>query len=209
MNRKTVGIIMRPWDSSDVTNYLLGFSIDTFLFFKDYDVNVIGIPMNYKDNFEFEKIKSIIDFCDGIIFPGGKCEYEEDKEIIKYLYDVDKPTLGICLGMQIISNLFSGNKKELIENNLHNSNYEYAHTIKINKDSKLFEILNKDRIMVNSHHYYKIKNTDLNVSAISIDNVIEAIEDKNKKFFIGVQWHPELLHDQNSKRLIKNFIKTL
>ena len=28
----------------------------------------------------------------------------------------------------------------------------------------------------------------------SIRNVIEAIEDKNKKFFIGVQWHPESMY---------------
>ena len=53
-----------------------------------------------------------------------------------------------------------------------------------------------------------IKNTKLDVIAISQDGYIEAIEDPNKKFFLGVQWHPESMIDYDNKQnnLFKYFI---
>jgi len=50
----------------------------------------------------------------------------------------------------------------------------------------------------------------LDCVAYSEDNVLEAIEDKNKKFFMGIQWHPEsLMEDTYSRRLFDYFIKIL
>lgn len=55
-----------------------------------------------------------------------------------------------------------------------------------------------------------IPNTDLDIVAYSEDEIIEAIEDKKKKFFIGVQWHPEsLTYDEYSNKLFDFFIKKL
>ena len=52
--------------------------------------------------------------------------------------------------------------------------------------------------------------TNLDCVAYSEDNILEAIEDKNKKFFLGIQWHPEsLLEDIYSKRLFDYFIEKL
>jgi len=31
-------------------------------------------------------------------------------------------------------------------------------------------------------------------------------EDANKKFFLGVEWHPESLNDENTKKLFEYFI---
>ena len=47
------------------------------------------------------------------------------------------------------------------------------------------------------------------ISAVSKDGIIEGIEDNSKKFFLGVQWHPESLKDSNSYNLIKYFINSL
>ena len=43
----------------------------------------------------------------------------------------------------------------------------------------------------------------------SEDGIIEAIERKDKKFAIGVQWHPEMIYNESeeSQRLFKSFIK--
>ena len=50
----------------------------------------------------------------------------------------------------------------------------------------------------------------MDISATSEDNIPEAIEDKNKRFFIGVQWHPEsLVDDVYSNRLFTAFIGSL
>ena len=50
--------------------------------------------------------------------------------------------------------------------------------------------------------------TSLNIGA-KCENVIEEVEDIDKKFFIGVQWHPENLNDDNSDKLFNYFIKNL
>ena len=116
------------------------------------------------------------------------------------MYEKYIPVLGICLGMQTMAYLFNG-KFDKIDN--HNSLEKYVHNINIDKNSKLYKIIRKNKIMVNSRHNECITNTDLNVSSYS--NVIESIEDINKKFFIGVQWHPESLMDENSKNLFESF----
>lgn len=139
---------------------------------------------------QFKEIKQIIDICDGIVCPGGDDFHDYDLKIIKYCYEINKPLLGICLGMQIMSCLFNGNMKDFEQSN-HKSNEKYVHEVRLNKDSKLYDILKKEVIKVNSRHKSYIEYTDLDIVGISSDHIIEAVEDKNKKFFIGVQWHPE------------------
>ena len=48
------------------------------------------------------------------------------------------------------------------------------------------------------------------IDALSEDNVIEAIEIKNKKFVLGVQWHPEKDFKNNidSKKIFLSFINS-
>ena len=101
-----------------------------------------------------------------------------------------------------------GSIKE-INNFKHLSNNKYVHDINIDPLSKLYKIIKKDKIKVNSRHKDKIDNTSLEVVAYSSDGIIEAIEDKSKKFFIGVQWHPESLNDENSDMLFTSFFNSL
>lgn len=68
------------------------------------------------------------------------------------------------------------------------------HKIEINKNSRLYEIYQKEQIdVVSMHHYAVIKYGDrVIVNAIS-DNTIEGLEYRdNNLFILGVQWHPEL-----------------
>ena len=45
------------------------------------------------------------------------------------------------------------------------------------------------------------------ISAISYDNLVESFELDNKKFVMGIKWHPELmLEDEFSDKLFKKFI---
>lgn len=97
-----------------------------------------------------------------------------------------------------------------LESNIHNQSSKYVHEIYFNKNSKLFEIIKNDKILVNSRHNYYVIKTNLLITAISNDNIIEALEDPNKKFFIGLQWHPESLkQDLNSQKIFDAFIKIL
>ena len=164
-----------------------------------YDINVIGIIPN-----KIDKIKDIIDMCDGIILSGGSNESIYDNEIIKYIYDNNIPCLGICMGMQEMCMLYGG-KMEDIDN--HHSDLEYAHEVVL-YGSRIYD----DKIIkVNSRHNSVITKTDLDIVGKSIAGAIEMVEDKHKKFFVGVQWHPENLYmvSSDAKVLIDKFISSL
>lgn len=162
-----------------------------------------GIPIGI--NIENINIKEILNITDGIILQGGDDYTEKEEELIKYAYEKDIPLLGICLGMQTMA-LALGGKLEEINNHMKPNNN--SHEVYLKKHSKIFKILNKEKIIVNSRHNFAVKNTNLDITGYSNDNVIEVIEDKNKKFFIGIQWHPESLENEDSKKLFDYFVNT-
>ena len=71
-----------------------------------------------------------------------------------------------------------------------------------------YDIIKKDNIPINSvhHDYIDFIPDGLTVSAYSEDGIIEAVEDKKHKFFIGLEWHPEYLMDEDSVRIFDAFI---
>lgn len=156
---------------------------------RNYNIDVMGIVLdsNYKD---------IINEFDGIIFQGGTDFEELDLDALKYIHEIDKPVLGICLGMQLMGTFLGGSLEE-IENHLN-----VEHEVIINRHSKLYD--NNTITKVNSRHKFAIKNLEDYAIAHDLDGNIEAIEDKTKKFFVGVQWHPEDIDDKTFECFIKN-----
>ncbi len=207
---KKIGIILRDYTSLS-HNALLGIREDLIKYLRHYPVQVICIPVLFQQNEyeELERVEKCIAECDGIILPGGAQEYDIDFKIVSYLYEHNIPTLGLCLGMQIMALTFNGDI-ELVGNDSHQKREGYVHEVKIKEGSRLASILHDNKIMVNSRHSDHITTTDLPIVAISNDIIIEAVEDSSKQFFIGVQWHPESLkEDIYSKRLFEAFIDNL
>ena len=171
-----------------------------------YNSIPLGIIVDFDNepNVEFNKIKKLLDMCDGFILQGGSDYFDIDILITKYLYNKNIPTLGICLGMQIMGMTFNGIMDD-IDN--HKNLDKYVHYVDINNNSKLYQIIKKNKILVNSRHKSYILKTNLDISATN--EIIEAIEDKNKKFFIGIQWHPESLMDENSILLFNSFFNSI
>ena len=193
----TIGIVTREYKSEEGHDIDVIYSDIVSAIYKNGGTP-LGIVLN--DNY-----KELIDICDGIVFQGGDSFEEYDKRALKYAYEVDKPVLGICLGMQLMGILFNGTMIDIIG---HKKILNYAHSININKNSILYDILKTDYIKVNSRHKSVIKNTKLLVSALSNDGYIEAIEASDRKFFLGVQWHPENMIDYDEKQnsIFKYFI---
>lgn len=158
---------------------------------------------------EKEMLISQIEMCDGILMPGGYKINKYDRFISEYATDKDIPLLGICLGMQIMSNY----KKEQLWNEKNDSFIEhqvmegFVHEVTLDKSSILYSIVGNERFMVTSRHsFHALPNDYYDVTSVSDDNYIESIEMKNKKFNLGVQWHPEGLNDDPSKKIFKYFI---
>ena len=192
-----IGIIM--YDSVSTEGH------DISYVYKDIAYSIIkygGIPVPiYID--DYDTALNIIDKCDGIILQGGDNYTDKILKIVNYLYDENIPTLGICLGMQIMGILFNG-KLGSIDN--HKSNLNYVHEVNINKKSLLYKIVKQDKIMVNSRHKDYLIDTDLDI--VGTSDICEAIESKNRIFFLGLQWHPEsmIAYDIVANKIFEYFI---
>ena len=165
--------------------------------------------------YEKNDLTEILKMCDGIIMPGGCKIFYYDKFIANYAIENDIPILGICLGMQILGAVDCNGEKviELIFNTdiQHKTKEQFAHKVKIDKNSILFDIIKNEEFLVNSRHRCNvIKTNKFEIVGRSEDGVIEAIERKDKKFAIGVQWHPEIIFNDSIEaiRLFDRFIKT-
>ena len=166
----------------------------------------------YEDQLEKENIIEQINMCDGIILQGGRNNEAYESWIAKYCYENNIPILGICAGQNCIARGLGGTIFGISNPEKHDNSYdEYVHSIKINKDSKFYSIVQKEKIMVNSRHKNSIKDCPgLNKVAFCEDGYPDVIEAPDKNFYIGVRFHPESLYqkDENMNNIFKAFLET-
>lgn len=169
---------------------------------------------------KLSKLDKVLDMCDGFLIPGGNKWYSHDEYVVNYAIKNDKPLLGICLGMQILgivdNRINFGIFDETILNNTKINHYQkdvdFVHKVKVIEGGLLSKILGTKEFKVNSRHNFHIGGVvNSNVDAVSEDGIIEAISYPNKKFILGVQWHPENLIDKSevSVKIFDAFINSL
>jgi putative glutamine amidotransferase len=116
------------------------------------------------------------------------------------------PTLGICLGVQVMNVAAGGTLIQDIASEV-KTEIDHAsepsdrnhHDVLLEKGTRLAAILGNQELNVNSSHHQAIRNVGegLRVTAHAPDGVIEGLEDPSHPFYVGVQWHPE---DMSSER---------
>ncbi len=130
------------------------------------------------------------------------------------------PVLGICLGCQLMNVQRGGTLHQSIAdlgrhgNVSHKPNADGSegndahHPVKIAGGSGLAKIFRTNELNVNSRHRQAIDRVGygLLASAVSPDDLIEALEDITLDFWIGVQWHAEGLTDDTNSKLFAAFI---
>ena len=159
---------------------------------------------------ELEDLYRQIDLCDGFILQGGliSCNYEI--EMAKRIIELDKPIIGICAGF---NNILRALGTDVIEDKTKSHDHydkDYRHKIKIEKDTLIYNLIKKEEYSVNSIHTMiatkELVEPYAKISSFSDDGLVESFEVQNKKFVIGIKWHPELMDDQFMNELFKIFI---
>ncbi|ASQ45925.1 gamma-glutamyl-gamma-aminobutyrate hydrolase family protein [Legionella clemsonensis] len=149
-------------------------------------------------------------------------DFERDKLELKHLFYAERhnlPVLGICRGCQLMNVYRKGTLYTDIEKVFEEAQYPshllgylfFRKQIQINPRSLLFKITRKISLKVNSIHKQSIFNLghNLKIGAIEKNNIIQSIEDPSKKFFLGVQFHPEfLIYKISFLNLFKEFVNS-
>ena len=177
----------------------------------DSQYKLSGNPNAYELNdSEARDLESVVCGVSGVILQGGLCSNGYEQHIARLCLKEDKPLLGICCGFD---NVLRAVEDEMVldESGLH-WNYEAprVHDIVIDESSLLYSILKRRRVAVNSIHQVIIKKDDVKgcrVCAVCPDDSTAcAIEFRDKRFALGVKFHPELMSDGCFDRIFEAFV---
>jgi len=154
-------------------------------------------------------LEQVLQRVDGIILEGGLVSNSYEEEIARICIEKDIPLLGICSGFNNLVRALGGTVH--IDDSIFHNQFgsKVAHDIKIEKNSRLFNILGKETVVVNSIHTCVAKEEEICgykvVAVCPNDNNVEAIELDGKSFVMGVKWHPEFMASMDP--LFKEFVK--
>jgi putative glutamine amidotransferase len=194
-----------------------------------------GIPVVLPPNREIE---TIAEFIDALLIPGGDdidpCYYGEDRHeklqliayqrfefeqaLLKHFDSLSKPVLGICYGCQLLNVIRGGSlyqhipdlETTVIHKRASLQEDHPRHFVQLRTGSELLEITGLEQFEITTIHHQSIREPGegLQIAAHAADGIVEAVEDPNKPFVIGVQWHPERdLESQSTQRLFEAFVE--
>jgi putative glutamine amidotransferase len=200
-----------------------------------------GVPVLLPNLVNIALIDEILNLLDGLLMSGGydvhpqyfgeeilrsnvKITLDRDRfelALVRKARDKGIPILGICRGHQLINVAFGGTlyqdislrKEFTLEHKIkQSSRFKKRHQVIIKEGSKLFSILRKKEIEVNTSHHQLIKKIAPGFAASALskeDGVIEALESPEDNYLLSVQWHPEVSYDEkNSKLLFASLIES-
>lgn len=138
----------------------------------------------------------------GIIFTGGPASVYEKvaPKCSEEIFKMGIPILGICYGMQLMTNLLSGKVKRAEKR-------EYGVVdVCLDNSSLIFKNFENRNQFLMSHTDFVEKLPEGFKNIGHTNNCPNAaIENVNKKLY-GIQFHPEVNHSVNGTIVIKNFL---
>lgn len=192
------------------------------------------------------EIAQAIKQCDGVLLPGSPADVDPEKYgeerhektapadsfrdntdelLLQDAYNMRKPVLGICYGLQSLNVWRTGTLVQDLPGEVNHRAgraVAEAHAVQIDAHSTLAGILRDGgalpdsaplRLSVNSSHHQAAASLGdgLRLAAWSPeDHVKEAVESTSAEHFVlGVQWHPERDYDQSaaSRAIFKGFVR--
>ncbi len=215
-----------------------------------------GEPLIVSLDWTNQQIAQAAKRCDGVLLPGSKADIDPEKYgaardsrtaladpardnvdelLLQDAYNMRKPILGICYGLQALNVWRTGSLIQHLETGINHAagrTVPRAHDVKVEHGSRLAGIVapltefaaelcadtprrhqSEISIAVNSSHHQAASTVGdgLRVVARSEpDNVIEALEGTAPDHFVlAVQWHPERSYsdDEPSRAIFQTFIQ--
>jgi putative glutamine amidotransferase len=186
----------------------------------------------------------LIEHCDAVLLPGSPADVDPakydaprdpqtaaadpkrdtvDELLLQDAYNMHKPILGICYGLQILNVYRSGTLVQDIKSKIDHEagrKVPVAHTVEIDPASELAKIVDSgakethaQALPVNSSHH---QSADVIGDGLRIvarcpdDGIIEAVEGTSPDHFVlAVQWHPErsVDEDEASRSIFKALVE--
>jgi putative glutamine amidotransferase len=184
------------------------------------------------------EVMKVIERCDAVLLPGSKADIDPakyaqprnpqtapsdagrdtvDELLLQDAYNMRKPVLGICYGLQALNVYRTGTLLQHIGSPINHEagrKVAVAHTVEVDSGSALAKVLpNAERkIAVNSSHH---QSADVVGDGLRIvarcpdDGIIEAVEGTSPDHFVlAVQWHPErLMEDESSQAIFRALVE--
>ena len=154
-------------------------------------------PFQIKRISNFKSIK-------GIILSGGPSTVTKRKfqSVPRKIFELKKPILGICYGLQLIAKLYGGKIRSSQKRR------EFGRTLIFKKKNSIFtkNFFKQNNSVWMSHQDAVVSlPRKFSVTAFTKDSKLTVIENDKDKIY-GVQFHPEVTHTDNGKQIFKNFL---
>lgn len=202
--------------------------------------NLVPVFVSYIEN--SERINRLYADCGGVMFMGGvdfnPKFYEEEPHpktyginqdfdnlelrILEKVLQDKKPFLGICRGSQALALAAGGSLYQHLPDAFPDEKHESAsyeeittnpkHEVILDKNSKIYKIIGKEKIFTNSGHHQGVKNPGMGIkiSGKTPAGVVEIIEHEDPNFFcFGVQSHPELEENGPLEKIFEWFARSI
>ena len=141
--------------------------------------------------------------------------------LVQKILELDKPYIGVCRGLHMLNvatggtlyqSIHSQREEPVMQHKQKAVRTHRSHPVKIDKNSRMFAMLQDEEFKVNSYHHQACNEVgnSLQVVARAHDGIIEGMESTEHSFVFGFQWHPEefaLMGDEPSKRIFKAYIE--
>ena len=167
-----------------------------------YSAKIVPFYITYQD--------FLTNIPQAVIFSGGpasvytKNSPKIDKKIFNYLLTNNIPILGICYGMQMLTELLGGKVQSSKARE-----FGYTNLILSKENNVIFRNISPQTIVWMSHGD-KVTNIPPNFETIAYTTSSEyaAVASKEHKIY-ALQFHPEVHHTKQGKQILKNFCQLI
>jgi putative glutamine amidotransferase len=168
-------------------------------------------------------VEETLDALDGILFSGGsdldpqlygqeahpettgvvEARDRAELALLSAALERDMPVLAVCRGLQVLNVARGGDLVQHLPEQVGHEDHRAVkgtfsdHGVRVDDSSRLGSVLGAEVPAVKSHHHQGLGRVGegLRETAWADDGTVEAVEDPEKRFAVGVLWHPEAADD--------------